>query len=127
MVRTHIEEGWVEDFHARRGWTQASSHGIPHHKAGVRFVRVQVYVSIACLENSGALVALHDRALLPEQPRGVARRSVPMPDFTNGAQSNEKVSEEAEALGMLKGMCRSGEGLVECLRRLIQDSVKMAG
>lgn len=50
-----------------------------------------------------------------------------MPDFTNGAQSNEKVSEEAEALEMLKGMCKDNEGLVECLRRLIRDSVKMAG
>ena len=50
-----------------------------------------------------------------------------MPNFTDCDESNEKGSEEAEALEMLKGMCRSGEGLVECLRRLVRDSMKMAG
>ena len=50
-----------------------------------------------------------------------------MPDFTNVAQTNEKVSEEAEALEMLNGMRKDNEGLVECLKRLIRDSVKMAG
>lgn len=50
-----------------------------------------------------------------------------MPDFTNGAEGVKKVSEEAEALEMLNGMRKDGEGLVECLRRLIRDSVKMAG
>lgn len=50
-----------------------------------------------------------------------------MPDFTNGAQTNEKGSEEAEVIEMLNSMRKDNEGLVECLRRLIQDSVKMAG
>lgn len=50
-----------------------------------------------------------------------------MPNFADCAESNEKVSEEAAAIEMLNGLRKEGEGLVECLRRLIRDSVKMAG
>jgi len=50
-----------------------------------------------------------------------------MPNFTNCDETNENGDEEAAALEMLKGMCRKGEGLVECLRRLVRDSMKMAG
>lgn len=50
-----------------------------------------------------------------------------MPDFTNDAESNENGSEEAEVIEMLNSMRKDNEGLVECLRRLIRDSVKMAG
>lgn len=50
-----------------------------------------------------------------------------MPNFTDCDETNEKGAEEAAALEMLKGMCRNGEGLVECLRRLVRDSMKMAG
>ena len=50
-----------------------------------------------------------------------------MPDFTNGAEGVKKVSEEAEVIEMLNSMRKDGEGLVDCLRRLVRDSVKMAG
>ena len=50
-----------------------------------------------------------------------------MPNFTDCAETNEKGAGEAEAIEMLKGMCRDGEGLVECLQRLVRDSMKMAG
>ena len=50
-----------------------------------------------------------------------------MPNFTDCDETNEKGVEEAEVIEMLKGMCRNGEGLVECLRRLVRDSMKMAG
>ena len=50
-----------------------------------------------------------------------------MPDLNADAETHEKRSEEAEVMDALKDMCRDGESPLECLRRLIRDSIKMAG
>lgn len=50
-----------------------------------------------------------------------------MPNFTDCAESKEKGSEEAVIMKTLKDMCREGESPLECLQRLVRDSVKMAG
>ena len=50
-----------------------------------------------------------------------------MPDFTNDADTHEKGSMEAEIMKTLKGMCHEDESPMECLQRLIRDSVKLVG
>lgn len=49
-----------------------------------------------------------------------------MPDFTNGAEAPQKPSEEAQVMELINSIRLDGESPIECLKRLIAQSVKVA-